>query len=823
MKSKIILLLVFACGLSFVNAQTWQQELEKHKHLKAKEIISKMEKYFDVVGSTRVNKYHKWVRYREQLINHIDSDGFYTEDQKLKRSLLKSFDSQVEKVATTNSRHFHGRWEHINPNRYTQNIDQRPIMGRVNCIAIPPSNGNIIYAGASTGGVWKSYNHGATWTPLWDGMVQMGVSDIIIDETNENHILVVTGDANGSRLPYGGVYHSYDAGSTWTKIIDGFSTSVFAYRILQSKTDPYIFYIATTGTIGSVYTYDINQANIVGDAENSVTKPTGFDIDYLTGSNTVMFAATRSGLLKKTGTGPWQTHDVSGLPTGSWDRTELAMAPNDPNVMYYMVASRATGTSPSNYGIYKSVNGGDSFFPVYDTSDPDFLTGQCTYNFSLSVDPDNSSKIYVGTVVFYSSTNSGNTLQPDNINLHPDNHGIYSFNNRLYICTDGGLSYREIDDTDFINISNGLNITQFYKMDVSGNRIVGGTQDNGTLFWNEGDEVGVRKVGLDGFDCLYHPVDNDIVFTSTQQRTVRSTNNGDTNVEVMDNRWAAPIQFWPGDPTRMISYDNNDMRLSRDTGQTWPDSIDLFTDNTELISGFSQCAVSTNTAYACNIEQVMRSDDFNSMENSSWNDKTTGLNSNSVIRNILVHPNDCGEVYVTLAGYQGVQVYKSEVGGDQWDAYAEGLNQIPVYCIYYDHVNGDGFYIGTEFGVYYRNSSMSEWIPFSTYLPRVQVFDLNVTDTHVYAATFGRGIWKSEGYKSCVANLSLSQTNDPTFGTSSGKQIHKASNTLYSNRIIRGKAGTEVIYQAGNFVNLTSGFHAKSNNEFIARAAGCDE
>jgi hypothetical protein len=56
---------------------------------------------------------------------------------------------------------------------------------------------------------------------------------------------------------------------------------------------------------------------------------------------------------------------------------------------------------------------------------------------------------------------------------------------------------------------------------------------------------------------------------------------------------------------------------------------------------------------------------------------------------------------------------------------------------------------------------------------------------------------------------------------SRGILLHKVANTLTSSKIIQSGAGSGVLYQAGNYLDLTAGFHARNYNEFIARAAGC--
>jgi len=38
----------------------------------------------------------------------------------------------------------------------------------MNALAIDPRDANILYAGAAEGGVWKTSNGGASWTPLTD-------------------------------------------------------------------------------------------------------------------------------------------------------------------------------------------------------------------------------------------------------------------------------------------------------------------------------------------------------------------------------------------------------------------------------------------------------------------------------------------------------------------------------------------------------------------------------------------------------------------------------------------------------------------------------
>ena len=49
------------------------------------------------------------------------------------------------------------------------------VSGRVAAIAVHPSNPNLIYVGAAQGGVFRSSDGGATWTPIMDSALSLAV------------------------------------------------------------------------------------------------------------------------------------------------------------------------------------------------------------------------------------------------------------------------------------------------------------------------------------------------------------------------------------------------------------------------------------------------------------------------------------------------------------------------------------------------------------------------------------------------------------------------------------------------------------------------
>jgi len=812
--------ILFALLISYAGmAQQWRTELEKHEDLPVKEIISKMESYFDKIGATRANKYHHWVRWREHAIRHQNGDGYLFNYSEKNQELLRRMEKK-ESQLKQNQRHFHGNWESVNVQNVTVPSSNSPHMGRINCIAKPPSNPDIIYAGAATGGVWKTFNHGLTWHPLWDGMVQMGVSDIVIDSENENHILALTGDADGRFIPSSGVYESYDAGVTWRPLFK-FPTSnkTFGYSMLQDKENSNVYYLAFHTMLISIDS-DFYPAS----ADTLILNGCFYDLEYDFSANPTLYVASTYGMHKKE---PGQQFEfivngTSGLPTWSKSRTNVAISESDPDVIYYLAANKFN----DDYGLYKSIDGGECFELKIDQDNADSLkmVEQETYDMSIAIDPNDHDKVYIATVGQYRTDDvEMQSWQFDWQDLHADIHNQYFLDGNFYICTDGGLSYRPIGTTNFINISVGLNVLQFYDIDVMGNKLVGGTQDNGTIRWDEGNTVGERRVAQDGFDCFFDPDEPNVVFASDQTSKYRSTDDLITNTKIADADWHDPMEIAVDNNDKIILHSIDKLRISNDGGISFPDIISVF-GASNVVRAMSQCESDPNVFYIAKPDSLARSENFNApVAAIEFEYPNFDIFYLPYITNILVHPDSCDVIYAVASGYLASQIYKSVNGGDSWQSFSDGIKDLPVYCIYYDHINENAFYIGTELGVYYRNNSMDEWIPFSTYLPRVPVYDLKITDTHIYAGTHGRGIWKSELYKSCVSNLSLLQSNDPTDGQPSGQQIHKASNSIVSNRTIQGGAGTDVLYQTGNYMDLTDGFHARDNNKFIARAAGCDD
>lgn len=89
----------------------------------------------------------------------------------------KAYDRYIQ--TTADSRTSHGSWGFLGPTQCATGL------GRLNSIAFHPSDPDIMYVGASNGGVWKTINGGAAWTNISPVIPLLAVADIKLSPSNQ--------------------------------------------------------------------------------------------------------------------------------------------------------------------------------------------------------------------------------------------------------------------------------------------------------------------------------------------------------------------------------------------------------------------------------------------------------------------------------------------------------------------------------------------------------------------------------------------------------------------------------------------------------------
>ncbi|MGY6561217.1 MAG: VPS10 domain-containing protein [Luteibaculaceae bacterium] len=644
-------------------------------------------------------------------------------------------------------------WSPLGPDHWTVTAGWNPGNGRVNEILVHPTDPNTIFLGTPQGGIWKTTNLGQTWTPLSDFLSSMGVSGIAIDPTNTETIYISTGDAFSSHSASTGVFKSTDGGETWeqTGLTWNVTEAIRMRKLTMHPTNPQI--LLATSSNGLFRTEN------GGDSWALVSSGNFFDVKFKHGDPSTVFAVTSSRFRISTDGGLSFANSHTGISTTGITRMAMAVTPAAPNNIYILAAA-PDGTFE---GFYKSTNGGSSF--ELTTNSPNILgysltgndeSGQGWYDLAVAVSPTNPDWIITGGIHNWISTNGGDSFinntqwfWPTSQNyVHADIHYLGFHGGRLYCGNDGGISYSDNLGDTWIDISEGLEITQFYRMDSSPTElsmVAGGTQDNGcNIFMND---TWVHYMGADGMEVAIDPSNNDIFYGATQFGGIRRTTNGGSSFSQIKNNiqetgaWVTPYKIAPSSPNVLyIGYSN--VWRTNNRGNSWTQLTNFNAASTQKIE---QIAVFKGD------EDIMVFSRGSALQRTtnggeSFQTINAGL-PGATITYVEIHPTNPNVIYVTYGSFnEGNKVFATQNAGQTWIDITQNLPAIPVRTIALQEGSFGGIYIGTEFGIFYTDSTFSSYVPFMENLPNVRVteFSLNYQHSKIRAATFGRGIWEAD-------------------------------------------------------------------------------
>jgi hypothetical protein len=114
------------------------------------------------------------------------------------------------------------------------------------------------------------------------------------------------------------------------------------------------------------------------------------------------------------------------------------------------------------------------------------------------------------------------------------------------------------------------------------------------------------------------------------------------------------------------------------------------------------------------------------------------------INGIAIHPTDPNKVAVTTTDVNRVMV--SIDGGATWANYKKNLPNFSATAIVWDDNGADALYVGMNYGIFYIDSNITNWLPYSNNIPNVRINELEINNLQdkIYAGSYGRGLWSSD-------------------------------------------------------------------------------
>ncbi len=627
-------------------------------------------------------------------------------------------------------------------------------LGRINVIKQDPKNLNNIWLGSASGGLWKSENRGAIWTYVdIKNLVYPGITDIAIPKGNSDMLFLASGDANGYFMQgavSSGVYYSFNKGNTWHKSAIDFS--VDKQGIITSITandDASTILIASSfGIFKSKDTckswnkiYNHYTRHLIQD---EINPDTYYAIDYNKYGGSKFIKSTDDG-------NTWQEKKTFDKAS----RMRISQSKSKPDRLYLMTVDANNNGSA---GFYISENYGESW--IERENIPNILGrdvegnsvgGQGHYDLAITVHPSNPDIVFVGGIHVWMSSDAGNTWDIKNYwiglyekpYMHADQHDLQFIDTVLFSANDGGIYTSRDLGENWKDYSNGLNISQVYKIFVAKNYkdlYIAGSQDNGAYHSDKwinwfhilGGDATFAEVDPESFSTWYI-MSNNGVFNKTTDfgKLFKVIFTPEEANEMCD--WVTPFSINTlNSNTLYLGYQN--LWQSQDGGWTYDKITDISAEN--AINNIEISKADTNIIYFSNYTNLY------SFEVDTKELNTVINQSNYAITSILSDSSDIDKFWVSFSGFNDtLKVVEYQDGN--YTNISQGLPNYPVNDLLLYTGRTNFLFAATDVGVFVKDFYTEEWRPLGDNMPSLIVTDLDIDifNKKLIAASFGMGIW----------------------------------------------------------------------------------
>ncbi|HET9982211.1 MAG TPA: hypothetical protein VFQ38_01435, partial [Longimicrobiales bacterium] len=380
-----------------------------------------------------------------------------------------------------------------------------PEGNRASSVAGVVGDPTTYYAGAASGGVWKTTDGGLGWAPVFDDQAVQSVGALAVAPSDHSVVWAGTGEPFiRSHISIGdGVYRSTDGGKTWQRM--GLERSGRIARIVVHPTNPDIVYVAAVGhaygpqpergvyrTLDGGRTWE--KVLFVNDSTGAA------DVVMDPSSPRTLYAATwqleihtwgrqsggrGSGIWKSTDGGTtWKRLEKHGLPERPVGKIGLAVSGSSPHRVWALIEAGdgipwdTAKTEPGK--LWRSDDGGESWEMV--SADRE-LGGRGAYYTRMAASPDNDNEAYFLTAGFVKTLDGGaHIVDPPPAEVPGgDHHDIWidpTNGDRMIVSHDGGVSITTNRGRSWLRVQ--LPIAQIYHVTVDNHvpyNVYGNRQD----------------------------------------------------------------------------------------------------------------------------------------------------------------------------------------------------------------------------------------------------------------------------------------------------------------------------------------------------------
>src|SRR5215472_6239595 len=349
---------------------------------------------------------------------------------------------------------------------------------RIASVAGIPGDPSTYYAGAASGGVWKSVDGGNRFVPIFDKQPAAAIGALAVSPSNPSIVWAGTGEAwaiRDSDVMGNGIYKSTDAGKTWSNV--GLQETGRIGRIIVHPANPDIVFACALGRAtgpqaerGVFRTTDGGQhwervlfanenvgcSGLSMDPHNPLTLFAGmWQVELHTWAE--FSGGPGSGIyVSRDGGTKWNRIEEHGLPKSPVGKIDLAIAPTNSNRVYALIQTKDQGS------VWRSDDAGEHWKAInYQRA----LIGRAGYYIRIAVSTGTDNEVLVANSAFHQSLDGGLNFQE--VHWGGDTHDIWidpANPDRFVITDDGGMNITTVHGRGFHRVT--LPIGQMYHVDV---------------------------------------------------------------------------------------------------------------------------------------------------------------------------------------------------------------------------------------------------------------------------------------------------------------------------------------------------------------------
>lgn len=637
-----------------------------------------------------------------------------------------------------------------------------------------------------------------------------------------------TGERLGSRVFGNGIFKSTDNGNSWFRLNSTVNGSIGSYDnafdfVFRVKTNPKapldrdeVYAAVSNGGIFRSTDGGLAWEPVLGGGvSNNLSAFTDIEITpkgvfYATLSSN-SFGATKSivkGIFRSTNGTDWTNITPKDFPP-TFNRTVIGVNPQNENTVYFLAETPGYGLHTTNsqrqdlwHSLFKyeyiKGDGADSNGKwtnlTQNLPNPELVRHQMNsqggYDLLIKVHPADSNIVYIGGVNLYRSDTGwqtkdfkivGGTCPTEDCNYkyrydnhHADQHTLIfspSNPNITYTGTDGGV-HKTLDnkatEPEWISLNNGYLTTQFYCVALDhateSNALVGGLQDNGSIFTANGDSKAqwYEVLRADGFHCAIAD-SNKFILTSQNSSyapgikifLTKVDENGKlikgARIDPIGGKefiWNTPFALDPNNNNRLylaggrtvwrnsdlskiptFDFPNSGWKTITKTDSTsigWTElkntSVDITDSNEQRITAIAVSKIPANIVYyGTNDGKVYRLDNADKGNPAPVNITGNLFRADSYVSSISIDPEDASKLMVCFSNYNIESLFYSTDSGNSWTTVGGNLettyfdSSVPpaINTIKIIKNNGRTAYLaGTTIGLFittYLNGNGTVW------------------------------------------------------------------------------------------------------------------